>query len=236
MANKVFNSFIAAICMIVATALVSFSQDRVSGKLKDAAHESEKAAEALREIMNSPDKAIPSIFSPCGMCRGLSFHDGGGFIIGAQKGEGVVSCRTASGWSAPVFLDLSGGSVGAQIGGQSTDYVLLFMNRSGVDHLLKNKFSLGGEASVAAGPVGREAGASTDWKLNAQILSYSRSRGLFAGIELKGVSISTDGSDMRNVYGDGVNAKEVLLEGRRTAPEAVRDFPRELARYSSNGN
>ena len=210
---------------------VSFSQD--SGKMKDAANKSAKAAEALREIMNTPDKAIPSdIFDKAECVAVFPSTIKGGFIIGAQKGDGVVSCRTANGWSAPVFLDLAGGSIGAQIGGQSTDYVLLFMNKTGVDHLLKNKFSLGGEASVAAGPVGREAGASTDWKLNAEILSYSRSKGLFAGVELKGVSISTDGSDMRHVYGDGVNPREILVEGRRTAPEAVQEFPRELTRFS----
>ena len=235
MARKVFNFLIAALCLIPATALLSFSQDKVSGKLKDAAHESDKAAEALREIMNTPDKAIPNDILASAECVAVFPSTiKGGFIIGAQKGEGVVSCRTPSGWSAPVFLDLSGGSVGAQIGGQSTDYVLLFMNKSGVDHLLSNKFSLGAEASVAAGPVGREAGASTDWKLNAEILSYSRSKGLFAGVELKGVSISTDGSDMRAVYGEGVNAKEVLLEGKRTAPEAVRALSRELERYAAH--
>ncbi|HEV8482806.1 MAG TPA: lipid-binding SYLF domain-containing protein [Blastocatellia bacterium] len=234
MTRKFFNSLIAATIMILAMSLVSFSQDKVSGKLKDAAHESAKAAEAFREIMNAPDKAIPGDILDSAQCVAVFPSTiKGGFIIGAQKGEGVVSCRTANGWSAPVFLDMSGGSIGAQIGGQSTDYVLLFMNRNGIDHLLKNKFNLGGEASVAAGPVGREAGGSTDWKLNSEILSYSRSKGLFAGVELKGVSISTDGSDMRSVYGDGVSAREVLLEGRRTAPEAVQEFPKELARFSS---
>lgn len=233
MVRKVFNCSIAAICAVLAISVVALSQDKVSGKLKDAANESAKAAEALREIMNTPDKAIPSDILDKAECVAVFPHTiKGGFIIGAQKGEGVVSCRTGNGWSAPVFLDMSGGSIGAQIGGQSTDYVLLFMNKSGVDHLLLNKFSLGGEASVAAGPVGREAGASTDWKLNAEILSYSRSKGLFAGVELKGVHISTDGSDMRDVYGEGVNSKEVLLEGRRTAPDAVQAFPRELARFS----
>ena len=234
MARKGFNSLIAALGLILAASPVSFSQDKASGKLKDAANESAKAAEALREIMNTPDKAIPGDIFDSAQCVAVFPHTiKGGFIIGAQKGDGVVSCRTGKGWSAPVFLDMAGGSIGAQIGGQSTDYVLLFMNRSGVDHLLTNKFSLGGEASVAAGPVGREAGASTDWKLNAEILSYSRSKGLFAGVELKGVSISTDRSDMRNVYGEGVDPKELLLEGRRTAPEAVQEFPKTLARYSS---
>ena len=157
MARKGFNFLIAAMGLVLAVSPVSFSQDRSSGKLKDAAHESGKAAEAFREIMNSPDKAIPSDILDSAQCVAVFPHTiKGGFIIGAQKGDGVVSCRTGHGWSAPVFLDMAGGSIGAQIGGQATDYVLLFMNRSGVDHLLSNKFSLGGEASAAAGPVGRE--------------------------------------------------------------------------------
>jgi lipid-binding SYLF domain-containing protein len=219
-----------AIAAFVLSGTVAASQ---SGDLKDAAEEAAKAAETLGEIMNTPDKAIPKgIFDDADCVAVFPSTIKGGFIIGARKGDGVVSCRTANGWSAPVFLDMSGGSIGPQIGVQSTDYILLFMNRSGVDKLLSNKFTLGGEASVAAGPVGREAGAGTDWKLNAQILSYSRSKGLFAGVELKGVSISTDGSDMRAVYGAGVDAKGVLLDGKRTAPESVQIFPKALGRYS----
>jgi SH3 domain-containing YSC84-like protein 1 len=221
----------AAIFVVAGSSLVSFSQHSKHDKLKDAADESRKAAEALSDIMRSPDKSIPKDILDSAECIAVFPSTiKGGFIIGARKGDGVASCRTASGWSAPIFLDLSGGSVGAQIGAQSTDYVLLFMNRSGIDHLLKNKLTLGGEASVAAGPVGREAGASSDWKLKAEILSYSRSRGLFAGIELKGVKISLDDSDMRDVYGEGVDAREVLNRG--SIPPEVDAFPHEIARYS----
>jgi lipid-binding SYLF domain-containing protein len=155
-----------------------------------------------------------------------------GFIIGGRGGRGVASCRTASGWSAPAYFNLGGGSVGLQIGAQSTDFVLLFMNRTGIDSLLSDKFTLGADASVAAGPVGREAGASTDVKMNAQILSYSRSRGLFAGLELKGVAITLDKDDMRDVYGENSNAKTVLNAPQTFAPTAVRAFPKTLGRYS----
>jgi len=204
-------------------------------KSKDAAKESVKAAEAFGDIMRSPDKAIPKkVLDDCECVAVFPSTIKGGFIVGARKGDGVVSCRNSDGWSAPAFLDLEGGSVGPQIGAQSTDYVLLFMNRSGIEHLIKNKLSLGGEASVAAGPVGREAGASTDWKMKAQILSYSRSRGLFVGLELKGVKISLDDSDMRDIYGEGVSAEQVLM-GSRQVPTEVQAFPSELARYSMRG-
>ena len=223
----------AALCLLLTISGITLGQENVPEKLKDAADESAKAAETLNEIMGIPEKAVPkTVFDSAECVAVFPSTIKGGFIFGAQKGDGVVSCRTPQGWSAPVYLDMSGGSVGAQIGAQSTDYVLLFMNRSGADHLLSNKFTLGGEASVAAGPLGREAGASTDWKLNAQILSYSRSKGLFAGAVLKGVSISTDGSDMRDVYGENVSAKEVLRDSKVTAPAAVRAFPDALGRYS----
>jgi SH3 domain-containing YSC84-like protein 1 len=218
------------LCLIQAGGVVSFAQD----KLKGPSDESAKAAKTLDEIMRIPEKAIPqSVFDSAECVAVFPSTIKGGFILGAQKGDGVVSCRTARGWSAPVFLDMTGGSIGPQIGVQSTDFVLLFMNRSGADHLLKNEFTVGAEASVAAGPVGREAGASTDWKLNAEILSYSRSKGLFAGAALNGVKISTDNSDMKHVYGASYNAKDILLENKVEAPAAARTFPEALSRYSS---
>lgn len=234
MTIRSFIHWAAAVCLLAPMGGITLGQDTVPEKLKDAANEAAKAAETLNEIMGIPEKAVPkTVFDSAECVAVFPSTIKGGFIFGAQKGDGVVSCRTPQGWSAPVYLDMSGGSVGAQVGAQSTDYVLLFMNRGGADYLLSNKFTLGGEASVAAGPVGREAGASTDWKLNAQILSYSRSKGLFAGAVLKGVSISTDGSDMRNVYGDNVTAKEVLRDNKVTAPAAVRVFSDTLGRYSS---
>jgi lipid-binding SYLF domain-containing protein len=216
---------------MLAAGATALAQD---GKLRGPAEKSSKAADAFREIMAAPDKAIPREVLDRAEC--IAVFPGakkGAFIVGVQKGDGVVACRKANGWSAPVFLSMEGGSFGPQIGGQSTDYVLLFMNRSGADRLLKSKFEIGGEASVAAGPVGREAAASTDWKLNAEILSYSRSKGLFAGVALKGVKISTDNSDMRHVYGDGASSQAVLRDSKFTAPDAVRALPDTLGQFSS---
>jgi SH3 domain-containing YSC84-like protein 1 len=233
MKNRTVICSVVTALFLAATSLLAQGQDKASGKLKDAAEESAKAAETLREIMGIPEKAIPqNVFEAAECVAVFPSTIKGGFIIGARKGDGVISCRTGEGWSAPAFLDLAGGSVGAQIGAQSTDYIFLFMNRNGVDSMLSNKLTLGGEASVAAGPVGREAGASTDWKLKAQILSYSRSKGLFAGLELKGVAITIDNSNMKDVYGEGMTAKEAL-QGGKTAPSEVLAFPKELARYAS---
>jgi len=231
MKTKFFAYAVVALLVMTAASFAGWPQDKKHHN-SDVTEESAKAAEGFRDIMKAPDKGIPKDVLDSAECVAVFPHTiKGGFIIGVRKGDGVVSCRTANGWSAPVFLDMEGGSVGPQIGAQSTDYVLLFMNRSGIDALLKNKISLGGEASVAAGPVGREAGASTDWKMKAQILSYSRSKGLFAGLELKGVKISIDDSDMRSVYGEGVNASEVL-RGTRPIPAEVQAFPTALSSYS----
>src|SRR5499425_1266886 len=156
-----------------------FAQEKVGKRLEDEAEQSSKAAKVLREIMDTPDKEIPEDLLDKAEC--VAVFPGvikAGFIVGGRGGRGVLSCRTPDGWSAPVYLNLGGGSIGLQIGAQSTDFVMLFMNRSGVDKLLSDKFEIGAYASVAAGPVGRQAGASTDIKLNAQILSYSRSKGL----------------------------------------------------------
>jgi lipid-binding SYLF domain-containing protein len=159
----------------------------------------------------------------------------GGFIVGGRGGSGVISRRVANGWSAPAFFDLGGGSIGLQIGVASTDYILLFMNERAVDSLLNDKFEIGGEGSAAAGPVGRSASASTDVKLNAQILSYSRSRGAFAGLELKGVVIKPDNEDNLQVY--GMTARDILTGANKISlekmPEGVRVFPETLGRYST---
>jgi lipid-binding SYLF domain-containing protein len=158
----------------------------------------------------------------------------GGFIVGGRRGSGVISRRVAGGWSAPAFFDLTGGSIGLQIGASSTDYVLLFMNEEAVGSLLGNKLEIGGEGSAAAGPVGRSASASTDLRLNAQILSYSRSKGAFAGLELKGVVIQPDNEDNAQVY--GMTARDILTGANKIPmakmPAGVRVFPETLASYS----
>lgn len=230
MKNKKIMLVVPTICLAALVGIAAMAQ----GKLKDEINQSEKAAKVFREIMDTPDKDIPRDILEKAECVAV-FPDviKAGFIVGGRGGRGVASCRTANGWSAPAYFNLGGGSIGLQIGAQSTDFVLLFMDKSGMNSLLSDKFELGADASVAAGPVGRQAGASTDLKLDAKILSYSRSKGLFAGLELKGVVIKPDKDDMRDVYGKNVTAKEALQDNKVTAPAAVRSFPETLGRYSS---
>jgi SH3 domain-containing YSC84-like protein 1 len=219
-------------CAALSVSAVAYSQ--TSRNLDDEISQSVKAATVFGQIMDTPDKGIPKELLEKAECVAV-FPSvlKAGFIVGGRGGRGVASCRTITGWSAPAYFTLGGGSIGLQIGAQSTDFVMLFMNKDGMKSLLSDEFTLGGDASVAAGPVGRQAGASTDLKLNAQILSYSRSKGLFAGLELKGVVIKADKDDMRDVYGEGVTAKDVLKDNTIKAPVSVRAFPTKLARYSS---
>ena len=232
MNGKSISSILIVFCLTLAVSAVA--QGQVNRNLKDEISQSDKAARVFSEIMGTPDKGIPQDLLERAECVAV-FPSvlKAGFIVGARGGRGVASCRAARGWSAPAFFDLGGGSFGLQIGAQSTDFVMLFMNKDGLNSLLSDQFTLGADASVAAGPVGRQAGASTDLKLNAQILSYSRSKGLFAGLELKGVVIKPNKDDMRDVYGEGVTAKEVLKENKVTAPASVRAFPTTLGRFSS---
>jgi lipid-binding SYLF domain-containing protein len=214
--------------------VTAFAQEKVGKRMEDEAAQSSKAAKVLREIMGTPDKEIPEDLLARAECVAV-FPSviKAGFIVGGRGGRGVASCRTGAGWSAPAYFNLGGGSFGLQIGAEATDFVLLFMNSEGLDSLLSNKLTLGADASVAAGPVGRAAGADTDAVMKAKILSYSRSRGLFAGLELKGVVITPDKSDMRDVYGKEVTAKVVLKEDKSAAPASVREFPETLNRYSA---
>ncbi len=222
----------AVLCLTLTVSTVTLAQAKKN--LKDEVEQSEKAAKVFREIMGTPDKGIPQELLESAECVAVFPQViKAGFIVGGRGGRGVASCRTAAGWSAPAYFNLGGGSIGLQIGASSTDFVMLFMNKDGMNSLLSDEFTLGADASVAAGPVGRQAGASTDLKLTAQILSYSRSKGLFAGLELKGVVIKPDKDDMRDVYGEGITAKEVLKENKVTAPVSVRAFPIALGRFSS---
>ena len=221
-------------CVVVLAAGVVNSQTLQGKDTKEGASQAAKSAKVLEEIMGTPDKGIPRDLIDKAECVMVFPHVvKGGFIVGASGGRGVASCRTKSGWSAPAYFEIKGGSVGLQIGGQATDFVLLIMNESGMKSLLSDKFELGGEGSVAAGPVGRTATATTDAKLDAQILSYSRSKGLFGGVSLKGSVISPDKSDMEGTYGKGVKADTVLAADKARAPQEVRVFPNALAQYSS---
>jgi lipid-binding SYLF domain-containing protein len=224
---KFTRSLIGALCLSLIGVAAVFAKDE-----DDAAKQAAKAAKVFTEIMAAPDKAIPNSVLDKSQCIAVFPQViKAGFVIGGRGGRGVASCRTSAGWSAPAFFDMKGGSFGLQIGAQATDFVLLFIGDDGMKSLLKSKFEMGGDASVAAGPVGRQAGASTDLKLSAQILSYSRSKGLFAGLELKGTVISLDDSDMKSAYGEGATASDVLT-GKKAAPATVKVYPTTLARYS----
>jgi SH3 domain-containing YSC84-like protein 1 len=172
-------------------------------QLDEAIEKAKEAADAFNEIMDAPDKAIPHELLDRGEAVAVFPNTlKAAFIVGGTGGKDVISRRTSEGWSFPAFFKLGGGSFGAQIGAQATDYVLLFINERALKGLLTDKFEMGGEVSIAAGPVGRTAAASTDLKLDAQILSYSRSKGVFAGVALKGAVITPDDGRNRAIYGD----------------------------------
>lgn len=199
---------------------------------KDAARHSNAAALVFNEIMRVPDKAIPNELLD--KAEAVAVFPGvlkAAFIVGGRKGQGVVSRRKGSTWSAPAFFNVGGGSFGPQIGGEKTDVVLLIMNEEGLKGLLEDKFEIGGEASIAAGPVGRTAAASTNATLDAGILSYSRSKGAFIGASLKGVAITPDNDLNEAFYGKKADA--ILTEGLAVIPSAVRVFPLALNRHSS---
>jgi lipid-binding SYLF domain-containing protein len=182
--------------------------------------------------MATPDKSIPGgILAGASCVVVIPSYKKGAFVVGAQYGQGVATCRTESGkWSAPVCVQLAGGSFGFQAGGQATDLVLIAMNQNGLQAMLKNKVKLGADAAAAAGPVGRNAQAGTDWKLNAEFLSYSRSKGLFAGIDLDGTVLSQNETNTRTLYGADIPFK-TILDGNQVTPEDARPFVRTVAKY-----
>jgi lipid-binding SYLF domain-containing protein len=185
----------------------------------------------LDEIMTAQDNNIPMNILEQATCVGvIPGMKKGALIWGGQYGQGVVTCRTGHGWSAPVFIRMAGGSWGLQIGGQSTDLVLVAVNERGFQDLLKNKFKIGGDASAAAGPVGRSSQASTDWKMNAELLSYSRNKGLFAGIDLDGTSVSQNSEDTE-IYYHQEHSFESILKGNVEVPAGAAPFVRSVAHY-----
>src|SRR5208282_2194356 len=192
----------------------------------------EAAANVLDEIQAAPDKGIPQEVLGSAECVAVvpSLLNGG-FVVGGRYGKGVASCRTPKGWSAPAFFTIGGGSFGLQIGGQATDVVMLIMNKNGMDNLLSSQFKLGADASAAAGPVVRHAAADTDWKMRAEVLTYSRSRGLFAGLELNGAVIKQDKDGTRDFYGRMVPFK-TSLKGEVEAPKAAYSFLSTLSKWA----
>jgi SH3 domain-containing YSC84-like protein 1 len=190
------------------------------------------AADVLNEIQAAPDSGIPAEILGRSECVAVvPSMLKGGFIVGAKYGRGLASCRTPKGWSAPVFFQIEGGSFGFQIGGQAVDLVMLIMNNDGMQHLLSSKFALGADASVAAGPVGRHAEGNTDWKMRAQVLAYSRARGIFAGVSLNGAVVKQDKDSTREFYGHMVTFKAALT-GEVDPPSAAYPFLNSLAKWA----
>lgn len=217
----------AALVFSLAIPAIAFASDR-----EDDVTRTHRAAEVFKEIMNTPDKGIPQGLLNDAKCIAIIPGEKKfAFVFGGNYGRGVATCRTATGWSAPMFVAIDGGSVGYQIGGSSTDIVMLFMNDHALGNLMSDKFKLGADASVAAGPVGRDAAAGTDVKLRAEILTYSRSHGIFAGVSLDGSVVQADKSGDHAMYGENVTRREIL-DGKVTVPPSARELHAELDEYS----
>ena len=218
---------------LTAMAFAADEDKEVKNKAKDRL---QAAAEVLDEIQNTPDRGMPEEVLASASCVAVvPSMLKAGFIFGARYGRGVASCRTPKGWSAPTFFSIKGGSFGLQIGGQAVDLVMLIMNENGMKNLLASEFKLGADASAAAGPVGRHAAADTDWKMRAQILSYSRARGIFAGLELNGAVVGRDESSTREFYGHDVTAK-AALKGEIEPPKDAYPFLSTLAKWAKEAS
>jgi SH3 domain-containing YSC84-like protein 1 len=191
---------------------------------EDTVDRLQKSVDVLHAIMTTPDKGIPEEVLSNAKCI-LVVPDliKGGFIIGGKHGRGVATCRTTDGWSAPAFVSVDGGSWGLQIGVEGVDLVMLVMNDQGFQHLLSSKFELTGEGSVAAGPVGRHASAGTDWKMNTEMLTYSRSKGVFAGLTLEGAVVQQDDDSTRAIYGKNMTFRKIL-SGKASTPKSADAF------------
>jgi SH3 domain-containing YSC84-like protein 1 len=203
---------------------------------EEAVKRLKESSDVINEVMATPDKAIPQELLDSSKCVVIvPGMKKGAFIIGAKYGKGFILCRQASGigWSAPAAIMVEGGSFGFQIGGSETDVVMLVMNSGGVDKLLSSKFTLGADASVAAGPVGRTSAADTDLKLHAEILSYSRARGLFAGIALNGATLRPDQGTNKELYGSKVTNREIVTGTKTRKSAAGTTLTEDMNKYSS---
>jgi len=195
---------------------------------EDATDRLDNATTVLHEIMAMPDKGIPEEVLEHAKCVAVVPHMvKGGFVFGGKGGKGVATCRTANGWSAPAFITISGGSWGLQIGVEAVDLVMIIQNEKGMQKLLQSNFHLGADASAAAGPVGRHAEAGTDWKMDTEILTYSRAKGAFAGLTLEGASIRQDDDSRHAIYGHKVTTRALLL-GKVPAPAVAQPFLAEI--------
>jgi lipid-binding SYLF domain-containing protein len=218
--------------VLIALLVLSFSTAALASDREDDVERLNNSAMILHEIMVAPDKGIPEEILTSAKCIAVVPNMlKAAFGIGGRYGKGVASCRNANGWSAPAFFSLKGGSFGFQLGGQAADIIMLVMNERGMNGLMASKVKLGADASVAAGPVGRHADASTDWKMRAEVLTYSRARGLFAGISLNGAVLSQHKKDTRAFYGHMVPFRTILL-GQVPSPEGTGEWHAALLKYA----
>ncbi|HLJ23572.1 MAG TPA: lipid-binding SYLF domain-containing protein [Candidatus Acidoferrales bacterium] len=219
---------------LLAMFLCMIGVSRADQDKTDATERLQSAATTLREVAQAPDKGIPDeVFKGAKCIAVVPRMIKGGFIVGAKHGRGVSTCRLPNGgWSAPAFFVVTGGSWGAQIGVEDVDLVMMIMNDEGMRHLLENKFQVGGSASASAGPVGRHASAGVDWKVETQMLTYSRAKGLFAGVDLDGSWIERDNDTMDALYGKDVTTAAALT-GKVHPPAAARPFLAEVSRVEA---
>jgi lipid-binding SYLF domain-containing protein len=215
---KNIKLLVALLSMGLATAALAQANREASNDRLD------HSGRVLQEIMAAPDNGIPEEVLQHAKCVAVVPHLlKGGFIFGAENGRGVATCRTANGWSAPAFFAITGGSWGLQIGIEGVDLVMIIQNEQGMRHLINSNFQLGADASAAAGPVGRHASADTDWKLNTEVLTYSRAKGLFAGLTLTGAAIRRDEDSTEAIYGHEISTRRIL-EGEIAVPAASNAF------------
>ena len=214
--------------LVVMTLTVSSAYAANKAKLDERL---EAAKTTLDEVMMTPDKGIPQeILSDATCVAVIPGFKKAAFVVGADYGQGVVTCKTNHGWSAPAFVQMTGGSFGFQIGGSSTDFVMIAVNDKGMQDLLKSKFKIGADAAAAAGPVGRNANAATNWKMQSELLTYSRSKGLFAGVSLDGNGVSQNQEDTRTFYGADIPFA-TILRGSTPVPDPAKAFVRTVAKY-----
>jgi lipid-binding SYLF domain-containing protein len=221
--------------VLIAVAVLASSHLLIAQHTSDEARRVAEAVIVLDEIMSASDKAVPR--SIVESAEGIAVFPSmikGGLVVGAQHGRGVLSVRdrTHGGWSSPAFLTITGGSFGAQIGAQAIDLILVINNKRGLEQLVKNQFKIGADASAAAGPVGRDASAATDIQMRAQILSYSRARGLFAGVTLNGSTIRQDRDANERFYGTAFRTSQIVFDGLGGSPDPVAQWKQTLVNYA----
>lgn len=230
------QKFLSGLVLTIALVIAGTCVPRAIADEKDTSeevHRLDAAANVLNEIMGTPDKGVPQEIMESAKCVAVvPSMLKGGFVVGANYGKGVATCRTPTGWSAPAPFRIAGGSVGFQIGGEAIDLVMIVMNDKGMRNLLNSKFKLGADASVAAGPVGRHAEGDTDWKMRAEVLSYSRARGVFAGVALNGAVISQDNDETRVLYRENASFNQILT-GSIPPPAGSDNFLATVKKYSA---